>query len=261
MNPLCLTIAGIDNCAAAGIYNDLKTFHHLGCYGTAAITTITVQTIQNVIKIEPVKDSLLEEQLSAIFSSFKVNAIKTGMIYKKSHYKIIKKYLINIDIPIVIDPIIKSTSGTSFLETSAINQLLELFSLASLVTPNIPEALFLLNRDQEPNSLNDLKKLSYDFFNEFRVPILLKGGHFSNNDYLFDVFFDGEEFFILKTKKIDKKHIRGTGCTLSAAIITFLAKKYPLKTAIHYAKKYIVSQIKKATPYKPYSDYYLILHE
>jgi len=70
MNPLCLTIAGIDYCAAAGIYNDLKTFHHLGCYGTAAITTITVQTIQNVIKIEPVKDSLLEEQLSAIFFFF-----------------------------------------------------------------------------------------------------------------------------------------------------------------------------------------------
>jgi len=261
MKPTCLTIAGIDNCATAGIYNDLRTFHHLGCYGTAAITTITVQTIQNVIKIEPVKDSLLEEQLSAIFSSFKVNAIKTGMVFKKSHYKIIKKYLTNFDIPIVIDPIIKSTSGTSFLEVSAIKQLTELLPLVSLVTPNIPEALFLLNRDQEPNRVDDLKKLSYDFFNEFRVPVLLKGGHSPNSDYLFDVFFDGVEFFILKTKKIDKKYIRGTGCTLSAAIISFLAKKYPLKMAIHYAKKYIVSQIKKSIPYKPYSDYYIILHE
>ncbi len=261
MKPTCLTIAGIDNCAAAGIYNDLKTFHHLGCYGTAAITTITVQTIQNVIKIEPVKDSLLEEQLSSLFSTFNIDAIKTGMIYKKSHFKIIKKYLVNFKKPTVIDPILYSTSGTSFLEQSAITDLIDLFSLVSLVTPNIPEVLFLLNKNQAPSNLNDLKKLSYDFFNQFRVPVLLKGGHFNSNDIIYDIFFDGEEFFILKTRKIHKKHIRGTGCTLSAAIITFLAKKYPLKMAVHYAKKYIVSQIKKATPYKPYSDYYLILHE
>jgi len=261
MKPTCLTIAGIDNCAAAGIYNDLRTFHHLGCYGTAAITTITVQTIQKVIKIEPIKDSLLEEQLSAIFSSFKVNAIKTGMIFKKSHYRIIKKYLMNFKIPTVIDPILYSTSGTSFLEQSAITNLIDLFSLVSLVTPNVPEVLLLLNKNQAPSNLNDLKKISYQFFNQFRVPVLLKGGHFNSNDIIYDIFFDGEEFFILKTRKIHKKHIRGTGCTLSAAIISYLSKNYSLKDSIHYAKEYMSDQIKKAIPYKNSNDYFILLHE
>ncbi|GIX41578.1 MAG: hydroxymethylpyrimidine/phosphomethylpyrimidine kinase [Leptospiraceae bacterium] len=258
MKPVCLTIAGIDNCAAAGIYADLKTFHNLGCYGVAAVTTITVQTIQNVVAIEPVKDFLLEEQLASLFFSFDIKALKTGMIYKKSHFKIIKRYFEQNNLPIVIDPIIRASSGKEFIQKNAIKYLIEIFPFATILTPNIPEALFLLKKKQYPVNLNDLKQLSFEFYKEYKIPLLLKGGHFYNSDFIYDVFFDGKEFFILKTKKISKKNIRGTGCTLSAALTSYLAKQYSLKKAIHKAKKYIVKQIKNANPYKPYSDYYLI---
>jgi hydroxymethylpyrimidine/phosphomethylpyrimidine kinase len=258
---VCLTIAGIDNCSASGIYSDLKTFRYLDCYGVAAVTTLTVQTIQNVIEIEPVKDSLLKEQLSSISSTFNIDAIKTGMIYKKSHFKIIKNYLKNQSIPLVIDPILKATAGKKFIQDKAIQSLIELFPYATIITPNIPEALSLLNKNSYPISLNDLKQLSYEFYKEFKIPLLLKGGHFYNSEYLFDIFFDGNEFIILKTKKLNKKHIRGTGCALSAAITSYLAKQYPLKNAIDQAKRFIVKQIQKAIPYKPYSDYYVIVHK
>lgn len=259
MKPICLTIAGIDNCAVAGIYADLKTFHSLGCFGVAAVTTLTVQTISKVIYIEPVEDKILFQQLDSLFSSFSIDSVKIGMIYKKSHLKIIKTFLKKTNIPIVLDPIIKSTSGTCFIKKKDLKELIELFNFATVVTPNIPEVRYILNKTHDPQTLDDLKELCYEFNLKFSTSILLKGGHFHHN-YVYDIFFDGKDFIIYKNKKINKKYIRGTGCTHSSALCAYLAKNLPLKMALQKTKIYISHQIQHSLPYEKNPEYYIILH-
>ncbi len=259
MKPICLTIAGIDNCSVAGIYADIKTFYSLDCYGIAAVTTLTIQSIEKVIDIEPVKDKFLGDQLNVLLSTFSIDAIKIGMVYKKEHFKIIKNYIQNTNVPIVLDPILKSTSGTDFIQKKNIHYLVELFPYISLITPNIPEALFLLDYEEYPQTLFDLKDLVYSFYKKYLVPVLLKGGHFENY-FIYDIYFDGNIFIIHKSKRINKKQIRGTGCTLSSAITSYLAKKFSMEKAIYNAKKYMIKQIQNAVPYKPHSEYYILSH-
>lgn len=259
MKPICLTIAGIDNCAVAGIYTDLKTFHSIGCFGIAAVTTLTVQTISKVIRIQPVQDKILQEQLESLFSTFSIDSMKIGMVYKKSHYKIIKTYLKKTNIPVILDPIIKSSSGTFFIEKHGIKELKDLFSSVTVVTPNIPEILYLLNNKHIPESLDDLKELCFEFYSKFSTSVLLKGGHFHHN-YIYDIFFDGRDYIIFKNKKIARQHIRGTGCTHSSALTAYLGNKLPIEKALQKTKKYMIKQIQQAMPYKKNPDYYIMLH-
>ncbi len=196
--PVCLSIAGFDNCGASGLLADVKTFHSLGCYGLGIISAITVQTIQSMESIFAIPSREFEASLSATLDSFSINSLKIGMIYKKNYIKMLIKYLRNIDFPIVVDPIIKSSSGKILIEDEALPYLEKLIKISRLVTPNFPEFLFLLNRNQKENySIEEIKNLCFEFYDKFHTYVLLKGGH---------IFFEKIPDFSLEIKPFPILH-------------------------------------------------------
>ncbi|MCS7205668.1 MAG: hydroxymethylpyrimidine/phosphomethylpyrimidine kinase [Leptospiraceae bacterium] len=259
---VCLTIAGIDNLGFSGVYADLRTFHALGCYGVAAITALTIQTHDQVMEIKPTSEEFLKKQIQAAFNVWKIDAIKIGMIYSLSHIYAINDLLLanSLSFPCacVLDPIIKSSSGKELLEPRAQKEITKLFPHVKLITPNLPEILFFLKKDEEPQNINELKKLVEEFYLRYQVPVLLKGGHFNSN-IAYDVFFDGDQIYTFEKEKIPKSNIRGTGCALSSAITAYLAQNMSLLEAIKNAKEYINLQIQNAQAL-PNTEYHFLLH-
>ncbi len=243
----CLTIAGIDNFGFSGIYNDLKTFRSLNCYGVAVITSIASQTNQNVKSIFPIPKKILEDQIHTILENFTIDATKIGMVYSKTAIEIIQRHRKDLGW-IVLDPVLKSSSGKDLIQKNAITALYELLTRVNLITPNLPEILFLLNEKQtkQKYDLNELKEKSILFYEKFKTPVLLKGGHNLFENQVFDIFFDGKNIQIFKKPVLTKKNIRGTGCTLSSSIACYLAKKHSLPKAIQQSQKYLLKQIRKS---------------
>ena len=226
MIPNTLTIAGSDPSGGAGIQADLKTFTALRTYGMAAITALTVQNTQGVTAIHNVPPNFLEQQLTAIFDDIHVDAVKIGMTSTpetiQTIAKILKKYKPQ---HIILDPVMVATSGDHLITDEAIETLKShLIPLATLITPNIPEAKILGN---------------------LTVPTLLKGGH-STSDTATDTLIYKGNHTEFSAPRINTKNTHGTGCTLSAAIAASLAKGHPLESAIQSAKTYLTNTIKHA---------------
>ncbi len=234
-----LSIAGSDCSGGAGIQADIKTMLANGVYAMAAITALTAQNTLGVNAILEVPPEFVGKQLESIFQDIYPDAIKIGMLSSTSTIQkiaeILQKYQAK---NIVLDPVMISTSGTSLLHEEAIEHLkMLLFPLATLITPNIPEAEFLSGisiRGEE-----DMEKAAKKIAETYHCAVLCKGGHQSTtaNDLLFDkgryTWFYGE--------KIQNPNTHGTGCTLSSAIASNLAKGHSLKDAIQLSKKYLNS--------------------
>ena len=232
-----LTIAGSDSSGGAGIQADLKTMTANGVYGMSAITALTAQNTTGVTGIMEVTPEFLGEQLDAIFSDIFPDAVKTGMVSSIELIRVIADRLTKYNARnIVVDPVMVATSGAKLISDDAIESLKEyLLPLATVITPNIPEAEVLSG--MTITSEDDMVEAAKAIYESLGCAVLCKGGHQVNdaNDLLYSA--DGPVWF--KGKRIDNPNTHGTGCTLSSAIASNLAKGKTLEESVKAAKDYI----------------------
>ena len=241
--PVALTIAGSDSGGGAGIQADLKTFAALGVHGTSAITCVTAQNPKRVLAIQPCRPEIVCGQIEAVTEELHPAAVKTGMLYSAEIIRTVAELLeSNRRIPLVVDPVMISTSGSQLLKPSAIRLLKDLLlPLATVVTPNLDEANLLTGR--ELKSIEDLRWAAKKIHDEFGCAALVKGGHLRNSREAVDIFFDGEDEWLLSAPFIKGVNTHGTGCTYSAAITGFLARGCALPEAVAQAKEFISQAI------------------
>ena len=239
-----LTIAGSDCSGGAGIQADLKTITAHGQYGMTAITALTSQNTQAVTDISIVSKDFLAAQLDAIFSDIMPDAVKIGMVCSGELAEVIAEKLTQYGAQnIVFDPVMVSTSGSTLVDTGSVAQILQMIvPLATLITPNIPEAETILGREIKNNM--DCVKAAQKLSRDLGISVLLKGGHLEANCN--DLLFSGGKIVNYRGDKIATNNTHGTGCTLSTAIACGLANDLPLNTAIKNAREFVTNAIKSA---------------
>lgn len=239
-----LTIAGSDSCGGAGIQADLKTFSAHGVYGMSVITAVTAQNTQGVLAVQDISAELIGKQIEAIFDDIRVDGLKIGMVSQTGTINVIaEKLRFYKPLRLVLDPVMVSKSGYHLLRLEAKEALIAgLLPLADIVTPNIPEAEVLTGIKIE--SIKDMEKAAGMIFEMGPKNVLVKGGHLDNDAT--DVFFDGTDLSCFKSRRVDTKNTHGTGCTLSAAIASNLAKGYSAGEAVAKAKEYITTAIENS---------------
>ncbi|HSI66336.1 MAG TPA: bifunctional hydroxymethylpyrimidine kinase/phosphomethylpyrimidine kinase [Planococcus sp. (in: firmicutes)] len=235
-----LTIAGSDSGGGAGIQADIKTFQELGVFGTSAITAVTAQNTLGVHAIYPMDAEAVRAQLDAIGSDFSITAVKTGMLFNKEIIeetaKGIRKYRWT---NLVIDPVMIAKGGASLLQQEAVDAVKEhLLPLASVVTPNIPEAEAISG--MEIRTIEDRERAAREIMSFGAGAIIIKGGHGSDPEFTEDYFLDRSgESSIFRSRRIDTQQSHGTGCTFAAAIAAELGKGESMKASIYTAKSFI----------------------
>ena len=232
-----LTIAGSDSSGGAGIQADIKTMTANGVYAMSAITALTAQNTTGVTGIMEVTPEFLSLQLEAIFTDIYPDAVKTGMVSSGELIKTIsatlKKYNAR---NIVVDPVMVATSGAKLISDEAIEILkAELLPLATVITPTIPEAEVLSGMTIKNEE--DMIAAAKAIYEKFNCNVLLKGGHQINDAN--DLLYRDGGYVWFKGKRIDNSNTHGTGCTLSSAIASNLAKGENLDDAVKHAKDYI----------------------
>ena len=232
-----LTIAGSDSCGGAGIQADIKTMTVNGVYAMSAVTALTAQNTTGVTSIMEATPEFLGDQLDAIFTDIFPDAVKIGMVSSKELIRVIAEKLKQYGAKqIVLDPVMVATSGAKLISDDAVEALKsELIPLASVITPNIPEAEVLSG--MKITSPEAMEAAAEKIHREFGCAVLMKGGHQQNdaNDYLYGD--EGGTWFY--GKRIDNPNTHGTGCTLSSAIAANLAKGLCLSEAVDRAKTYL----------------------
>lgn len=232
-----LSIAGSDSSGGAGIQADIKTMTMNGVYAMTAVTALTAQNTTGVRAIEEVSPSFLSQQIDAVFEDIRPDAVKIGMVASAELIHVIAERLRHYNAAdVVVDPVMVATSGSSLLRNDAADAMMkELFPLATVITPNIPEAEVLSGMKIE--GTDDMMKAAEQIGKNCGCAVLLKGGHSVNdaNDLL---YADGR-FQWFFGKRIDNPNTHGTGCTLSSAIASNLAKGFSLADSVQRAKDYI----------------------
>ncbi len=236
-----LTIAGSDSCGGAGIQADIKTMTMNGVYAMSAVTALTAQNTTGVFGIQEVTPAFLEEEIEAVVTDIRPDAVKTGMVSSASLIKTIAAQIKKHGLKnVVVDPVMVATSGSRLISEDAVSVLeKELFPLALVITPNIPEAEII--SDMQISDRTGMEKAAKKINGDFGCAVLLKGGHSVSDadDYL---FADGKGQWF-SGKRIDNPNTHGTGCTLSSAIAANLAKGYELPESVRRAKNYISSAL------------------
>lgn len=247
MHYKALSIAGFDGSGGAGIQADLKTFSAFGCYGMTVLTALPIQNTCGVRNCYTIPLQAIEDQLNAIFDDIRPDGIKIGMLFNSEIIELVASFLKRkaMDIPIVLDPVTVAKSGEPLLLPEAVDTLIsQLMPLATLVTPNLPEAYTFTGINAQ--SAEDMLIVGQRLLEFGPQYILLKGGHLtssSSNDLLLGK--NGElEWF--ESPRIDSKNTHGTGCTLSAAITACLAQNIEIKKACGIAKNYLFAAINAA---------------
>ena len=232
-----LTIAGSDSSGGAGIQADIKTMTANGVYAMSAITALTAQNTTGVTGIMEVTPEFLGQQLDCIFTDIRPDAVKIGMVSSGGLIEEIASKLTQYQAEnIVLDPVMVATSGARLISEEAISVLKEkLLPLAALITPNIPEAEVLFGK--KITSAKDMEEAAKQIGDTYHCAVLCKGGHQINdaNDLL---YADGKSIWFYG-KRINNPNTHGTGCTLSSAIASNLAKGYSMEKSVRNAKNYI----------------------
>ena len=236
-----LTIAGSDCSGGAGIQADIKTITAHKLYAMSAITALTAQNTTGVYGIEEVSPEFVGQQLDCIFTDIRPDAVKIGMGSNIEIIKIIadklKEYRAE---NIVVDPVMVSTSGSKLISDDAVDALKTyLFPLATVITPNIPEAEVLCGFSIRTK--DEMLKSAQSIAQFVNKGVLVKGGHFSEGSD--DLLFYDYKAFWFETKRVNNPNTHGTGCTLSSAIASNLAMGYSLQDSIEYAKQYITGAL------------------
>lgn len=235
-----LSIAGFDGSGGAGIQADLKTFSALGCYGMTVLTALPIQNTCGVKTCYEIPPKAIEEQLQAIFEDIIPDSIKIGMLYNQEIINLVASFLKKHaqNIPIVLDPVLIAKSGDALLKQDALAALKQqLIPLATLITPNLPEASALLNVNIE--TFGDMETVAVQLLSLGAQYVLLKGGHlagFEANDLLISHYALPEW---LSGQRVKTRNTHGTGCTLSAGIAAYLARGHTMSEACKAAKDYI----------------------
>ena len=232
-----LTIAGSDSIGGAGIQADIKTMTMNGVYAMSAITAMTAQNTTGVSAILESTPDFLKQQIEAIFTDIYPDAVKIGMVASSELIRTIADRLRHYDAKnIVVDPVMVATSGSSLMKTDAVQTLIEaLLPIATVVTPNIPEAQVLSG--MEIRSAADMQAAAKKIGDSYGCAVLLKGGHSINDAN--DLLYAQGEFTWFEGTRIDNPNTHGTGCTLSSAIASNLAKGFSLPESVRNAKAYI----------------------
>jgi len=245
-----LTIAGSDSGGGAGIQADLKTMSAIGCYGMSVITALTAQNTQGVTAIHPVPPEFAAEQIAAVFSDIGADSVKIGMLYSAELIEVIalqlKKYGAQ---KIVLDPVMVAQSGDKLLQDDAIQAIREhLMPLADVVTPNIPEAEVLTDRGI--TGMEDMQIAARSLAACGSRSILIKGGHLEDSASTDLLYLKNENRFIrLEAERIASRNNHGTGCTLSSAIASFMARGEDIEQSVRQAKTYIQDAIRAGADY------------
>ncbi len=232
-----LTIAGSDSCGGAGIQADIKTMTMNGVYAMSAITALTAQNTTGVTGIMEVTPEFLASQLDAVFTDIRPDAVKTGMVASSELIRVIAQKLKEYGAKnIVVDPVMVATSGAKLISDDAIETLKqELLPLADVITPNIPEAEVLSGMTIKNE--DDMIAAAKVICEKFGCSVLCKGGHQINDAN--DLLYRNGSYVWFKGKRIDNPNTHGTGCTLSSAIASNLAKGEDMDSAVKNAKDYI----------------------
>ena len=245
-----LTIAGSDSGGGAGIQADLKTFSALGCFGMSAITALTAQNTRVVTGIFPVPAKFIGQQIDAVLDDIGTDAVKIGMLHSPQVIEIVAKKLVQWKCSnVVLDPVMISKSGDKLLRSDAVNALKTiLIPKAFIITPNLPEASVLLNREVE--TLEDMESAARDLADLGCDNVPLKGGHLIQEDSCDLLFQKGKNKLTkLSGERIDTLNSHGTGCSLSSAVCANLAKGVELETAVQNAKAYIIGALLAGAEY------------
>jgi hydroxymethylpyrimidine/phosphomethylpyrimidine kinase len=236
-----LTIAGSDSGGGAGIQADLKTFTVLGVFGMSALTAVTAQNTLGVHGIYNVPLEAIEKQIDAVASDIGVDAVKTGMLSQVPIIQTVARKIRENNIPnLVVDPVMVAKGGARLLEQDSQKALIEyLLPLATVVTPNLPEAEVLTG--MTIRTVDDMKEAAKRIHDFGAKNVVVKGGHLEGD--ALDILFDGTSFEQFTVERFDTKHTHGTGCTFSAAITAELSKGKSVAEAVATAKEFITCAI------------------
>ncbi|KAI0565163.1 Phosphomethylpyrimidine kinase [Gracilaria domingensis] len=255
--PCVLTVAGSDSGGGAGIQADLKTFTALKVYGASVITALTAQNTKGVQDVHVPPVAIIEKQLKSVLSDIHITALKTGMLPTSDVIRCTAEAIRQYNVPyVVVDPVLVATSGDSLVISETRDALVrEMFPVATIITPNLPEAEKLSGMSIE--STSDLRRACQKLIEMGCRNVLLKGGHiiemkgngnmsYDNVDMSVasDIFYDGRDFEVFTGPRIETKNTHGTGCTLAAALASFLAHGENLRDAVRSAKEFVFRGIK-----------------
>lgn len=247
-----LTIAGSDSGGGAGIQADIKTIQSLGCYAASAITAVTVQNTMGVASVFPIPADVVAAQIDAVLDDIGADAIKIGMLLSQDTVRSVASCLKrHRAASVVLDPVMVSTSGKRLLQEEAIDVMkTEMFPLARVITPNIPEAELLADCGTL-TSPEDMVKAAKMLSQQYGVSVLLKAGH-AIGKRLVDYFYDAEsdELLPLPSMRVNTQNTHGTGCTMSSAFASHLALGKSLQDAAQGAKAYISQAILAGADYE-----------
>jgi hydroxymethylpyrimidine/phosphomethylpyrimidine kinase len=243
--PILLTIAGFDPSCGAGTAADLKTFAAHGCYGVAAITSLTVQNTQGVETVNNTPSAELRAQLEALAKDCEIAAVKIGMLGNRGNAVVVAEFLdAHKFAHVVLDPVMKSSSGAELLDAGGIKFVAtELLKRASVITPNVPEAEILTGLTIK--DVADMEAAARKLVEMGARAVIVKGGHM---DRAVDVLFDGNEIVELSGERIKTENTHGTGCAFASAVVAQLASARSLLEAVTLAKAYVTKAIEKGYP-------------
>ncbi|MFO7871000.1 MAG: bifunctional hydroxymethylpyrimidine kinase/phosphomethylpyrimidine kinase [Kiritimatiellia bacterium] len=244
--PVVLTVAGSDSGGGAGIQADLGTFGALGAFGTTAVTCVTAQNPSEVRGVFPVDPGAVTLQIGTVCDYFPVAAAKTGMLYSADIVRAAARALRENGVKnLVVDPVMLATSGARLIEEEAVEVMCEeLFSAASVITPNAAEAAALSG--VEAKSRSGQERAARRLHEKFHTACVVKGGHTAaeKDGSIADVLFDGCETVVFKHELVESAGTHGTGCTFSAATAALLARGKTLREAVKGAGEFVVNGLK-----------------
>lgn len=244
-----LTIAGSDSGGCAGIQADIKSISACGGFAASVITATTAQNTQGVLDIHAIPLPHLAMQLDAVLQDIDFKAVKIGMLHSAAVVECVQAKLSEYGVNnIVLDPVMVATSGDRLINEDALNRLRQFLPHAQVITPNLPEAEVLLGHSIDADSQQQAAKVLAE---TFATSVLLKGGHASANQQaqISDVLYciDTKQHYVFTKALIDTKHTHGTGCSLSSAIATFLARGYALPEAVKRACTFVHQAIESGS--------------
>ena len=234
-----LTIAGSDGSGGAGIQADLKAIAANSCYGLSIITAVTAQNTIGVRSIHEIPPAFIAKQFETIVDDMHIDAIKIGMLGSPEVAETVMRLIESLDdvLPVILDTVLRSSSGKALFDVQNMESMKRLFSRASLITPNLPEAALLTGRDKAPGSRAEIEKMAEELHHQGARSVLVKGGHGEGGN-CDDCLLHEESFFWYSNPKIDTVNTHGTGCTLSSAIACGVAKRLPMNEAVAAAIDY-----------------------
>ena len=248
--PSVLSIAGFDGSGGAGQQADIKTISSLGCYATCVLTGLPIQNTLGVQKIYPIPLAAIEDQIRAVMDDVPPQAIKIGMVHSADLVDVIVNTLSDYPkVPMVFDPVMVASSGDKLIKDEDINHIVEkLFPIADLITPNMDESAVLAN--MPVRNLEEMLAAGKEIRKLSKHNILLKGGHHST-DTLVSVLIDTkDQYHRFSNPRIETQNIHGSGCTLSSAIASYLARGKTLLQAVELAQNYVHQAILQARDVK-----------